>query len=84
MSSRTTLDSLLIIIALGGALVASAPAQAPDQVALKPEVETFIDRMRSEHGFDAEQLRATFAKVKPHDGVIKAFTAPATAKPWHE
>ncbi len=83
MSSRTTRDSLLII-ALGGALIASAPAQAPDRLTLKPEVENFIDRMRAQHGFDAEQLRATFAKLKVHDGIVKAFTAPATARPWHE
>jgi len=83
MSRRIALHSLLIV-ALGGALVASAPAQAPDRVALKPEVEIFIERMRSEHGFDAEGLRAAFAQLKPNEAVIKAFTAPATAKPWHE
>lgn len=83
MSSRKPLDFFLVI-ALGGALIASAPAQAPDRVALKPEVEAFIERMRSEHGFDAERLRAAFGQVKLNDGVIKAFTAPATGRPWHE
>jgi membrane-bound lytic murein transglycosylase B len=83
MRSRTALICFLVI-ALGGTLVASAPAQAPDRIALKPEVETFIDRMGAEHGFDVERLRATFALLKPHEGVIKAFNAPATAKPWHE
>lgn len=83
MNSRAAFK-LLLIVALGGAVIASAPAQARDRVALKPEVESFIDRMRAQHGFDAEQLRATFAQLKPHDGVIKAFSAPATAKPWHE
>jgi membrane-bound lytic murein transglycosylase B len=83
MNVRAALHPLLFL-SLGGALIASVPAQAPDQVTLKPEVETFIDRMRSEHGFEVEQLRATFAQLKPHDGVIKAFNAPATSRPWHE
>jgi membrane-bound lytic murein transglycosylase B len=83
MTCRRALDFLLVV-ALGGALVAPAPAQAPDRLTLKPEVEAFIERMRSEHGFDGERLRATFAQLRANDVVIKAFTAPATAKPWYE
>jgi membrane-bound lytic murein transglycosylase B len=83
MTGRIALNCLLMT-AMGGALIASAPAQAPDRVPLKPEVESFIERMRAEHGFDAGELRATFAQIKPSEGVIKAFSAPATARPWHE
>jgi membrane-bound lytic murein transglycosylase B len=81
--TRQAFSSLALLIGLGS-MIASAPAQAPNQVAFRPELEEFISRMQSQHGFELEQLRETFRQLKPVDDVLKAFNAPATAKPWHE
>ncbi|MGH8679346.1 MAG: hypothetical protein ACREUQ_13480, partial [Burkholderiales bacterium] len=61
---------------LTAALIAPAPAQAPDRISLKPEVEAFISRMVASYAFDDGQLRSTFVKLQPHEGILKAFDAP--------
>jgi len=81
--TRHALLSVVLLAGLGS-MIASAPAQAPNQVAFRPELEEFISRMESQHGFEGQQLREAFRQLKPLDNVLKAFNAPATAKPWHE
>ena len=51
---------------------------------LDPEVETFIEEMVQKHQFEAAALRKLFGQVKPRPGIVKAMSAPATARPWHE
>ncbi len=83
MTGRIALFSGACVIVVA-ALIAPAPTQAPDRITLKPEVEAFISRMEASHALDGTELRAMFAKLQPHEGILKAFDAPATAKPWHE
>jgi len=76
---------LVIAIAtvLAGAAIPTL-AQAPGKVQLKPDVEEFIGKMVEQHQFEEAALRQVFAQLKLHDGVVKAISAPSTAKPWHE
>ena len=51
---------------------------------LDPEVEAFIEEMVQKHQFEAAALRKLFVQVKPRPGIVKAISAPSTARPWHE
>ncbi|HWQ38419.1 MAG TPA: lytic murein transglycosylase B [Burkholderiales bacterium] len=82
--NRRIAMNVLLLAGMGAGLITAAPAQAPDRVSLTPAVEAFIERLRERHGLDAERLRETFRQIKPQDGVIRAFTAPATSRPWHQ
>jgi len=61
-----------------------AQTAADDSSRLRPEIERFIGYMVQTHGFSARDLRVLFAKVQPNQDVIKAMSAPSTAKPWYE
>lgn len=78
---RVMLQMLLFALML--AALHPAYAQNVRQRQLAPEVETFVARVSSEHGFDALQLREMFIDLKPNETIIKAFNAPATSRPWH-
>jgi membrane-bound lytic murein transglycosylase B len=80
---RTAQLLTAIAMVLAGAAIPTL-AQAPDKVQLKPEVEEFIDQIAKQHQFEEVALRRVFAQLKAHDDVVKAISAPATAKPWHE
>jgi membrane-bound lytic murein transglycosylase B len=51
---------------------------------LRAEYEQFMAYMHRTHGFDQRELHRWFSKVQTNQGVIKAITAPSTAKPWYE
>lgn len=72
--------------ALAAALWVATPAiaQNADRAAVKQELDAFIARMSDAHGFNASEIRSTLESLKPHEGVIRAFNAPSTARPWHE
>ena len=72
-----------LALALG---ITAAPAQTPPPEfrPQRPEIESFIDNMVRTHGFDARELHALFAQIKPSQGVQRAIAAPSTAKPWYE
>ncbi|MSQ59042.1 MAG: lytic murein transglycosylase B [Betaproteobacteria bacterium] len=57
-------------------------AQSPSP--LRADVEFFIANMVERHGMDAQSLRELFANLKSTARIVKAVSAPATAKPWHE
>jgi membrane-bound lytic murein transglycosylase B len=80
---RTAQPLMAIAMILAGAAIPTH-AQAPAKIQLKPEVEEFIDQMVRRHQFEEAALRQVFAQLKAHDDVVKAISAPATAKPWHE
>ncbi|MGH8759887.1 MAG: lytic murein transglycosylase B [Burkholderiales bacterium] len=80
---RTAQLLMAIAMVLAGAVIPTL-AQAPAKVQLKPEVEEFIDQMVRKNQFEEAALRLVFGQLKAHDGVVKAISAPATAKPWHE
>lgn len=80
---RTAQPLMAIAMILAGAAIPTL-AQAPAKIQLKPEVEEFIGQMVRQHQFEEAALRQVFAQLKAHDDVVKAISAPATAKPWHE
>lgn len=69
----------LLLLALLPFAVAPAAAQT-----IRPEVEAFVDDMAARHRFDRQSLRSLFARVQPRPNIVKAMSAPATARPWHE
>jgi len=58
-----------------------APAAA---AALNPEIESFIDQLVADHEFERSELRRWFKQARVQNGVLKAISRPATARPWHE
>jgi membrane-bound lytic murein transglycosylase B len=59
-----------------------AYAQNVQVEGLKPEVNAFVTRMTREHGFDSVELSRLFAQLEANQTIIRAFNAPATARPW--
>lgn len=57
-----------------------AQAQPPQ----RDEVRAFIEKMVSEHGFDAQQLGRVLADARVSDSIIKAISRPAEALPWYQ
>ncbi len=74
---------MAVAMVLAGAAIPTL-AQAPAKIQLKPEVEEFIGQMVRQNQFEEASLRQVFGQLKTHEGVVKAISAPATAKPWHE
>ena len=65
------------------ALLASlaSPGAVP---VLRPEIEAFIEEMGTKHGYEPGPLRRLFSQVQPRPSIIRAMTAPGTARPWHD
>jgi len=74
----------MLVAVLGLAFLAGFTPQCAAQAPLEPEVADFIDEMVGKHQFRRAELARLFAKVQPRPSIIRAMTAPATAKPWHE
>ena len=49
----------------------------------RPDVTAFIDEMVQEHHFNRRTLNAVFGDVETKQGILKAISRPAEAKPWH-
>ena len=66
--------------------LAMAPLDAPAQPqrALSPDTEAFIGEMVHKHRFDEGALRKLFAQARTLPSIVRAISAPATARPWHE
>jgi membrane-bound lytic murein transglycosylase B len=58
----------------------TAHAQRP----LAPEIEAFIGEVAGKHQFETGTLRRLFAQVQVRPAILRAISAPATARPWHE
>ncbi|MFN0317700.1 MAG: lytic murein transglycosylase B [Burkholderiales bacterium] len=71
------LAGLLVLGFFSGGFAQSPPA-------LRADVEFFIANMVERHGMDGNSLRELFATLKSTAPIVKAVSAPATAKPWHE
>ena len=48
-----------------------------------PGSEAFIERVVSEHGLDANEVRALLAEARYQQSIIDAMTRPAEARPWY-
>jgi membrane-bound lytic murein transglycosylase B len=64
--------------------LAPAGAVAQAQRPLSPETEVFIGEMVEKHQFDPAALRRLFGRVQPLPSVLRAVSAPGTARPWHD
>src|SRR5262249_15266360 len=43
-----------------------------------------VDEMVEKHQFRRAELQRLFARVQPRPSIIRAMTAPVTARPWYE
>jgi membrane-bound lytic murein transglycosylase B len=68
-------------IALAIAALLDASAAAPP---LRPEVEAFVQEMAAKHGLRVRALRSLLAKAQSRPSIIRAMSAPGTARPWFE
>jgi membrane-bound lytic murein transglycosylase B len=57
-------------------------AQAAD-LNKRQDVQAFIDRMVTQHGFDRRHLEADFRKIRLQPKIIAAMNRPAEAMPWY-
>jgi membrane-bound lytic murein transglycosylase B len=76
-TARMAVFSFVLVLAQA---FTSAEAQRP----LAPEVEAFIGEMVRKHQFDPGVLRGLFGRVQPQPSIVRAISAPSTARPWHE
>ncbi|HEX2829568.1 MAG TPA: lytic murein transglycosylase B [Burkholderiales bacterium] len=51
---------------------------------LRADVEAFIEEMAGKHGFEPGPLRRLFGTVQPRPSIIRAMSAPGTARPWYD
>jgi len=86
MIMRRTKGMLCLLLASLGLLAAPSMAQTPPERfrPLSQPMQQFVDYMASTHGFDARELHKVFSQVQTSQTVIRAISAPSTAKPWHE
>ncbi|MDD5175793.1 MAG: lytic murein transglycosylase B [Sterolibacterium sp.] len=63
---------------------AASMAFSAGSFATRPEVQAFITEMQEKHGFDAEKLTLSFARIKPIPTVIQAILPPrdSTIRSW--
>jgi len=47
-------------------------------------VQTFVEEMATEHGFEANKLMDMMRRTKFQHSIIKAISKPAESKPWYE
>jgi membrane-bound lytic murein transglycosylase B len=66
--------------------LAMAPldAAAQAQRALSPDTQVFIEEMVQKHQFEESALRKLFVQARTLPSILRAVSAPATARPWHE
>jgi membrane-bound lytic murein transglycosylase B len=57
---------------------------AQAQVLDREAVQSFIQKMVSEHGFDTKQLNDVFSDVRVSESVLDAISRPAEALPWYQ
>ncbi|ROR34686.1 lytic murein transglycosylase B [Inmirania thermothiophila] len=72
--ARRSLAAVLLLAAAGAG---AAPAEFPG-------LETFLERMVREHGFDRDRLAALFAGVRLEQRILDAIARPAEARPWRD
>ena len=70
----------LLILLPGLAVAHAAQPQRP----LSPEIESFISEVADKHQFEPGALRRLLAQAQVRPGILRAISAPGTARPWHE
>jgi membrane-bound lytic murein transglycosylase B len=51
---------------------------------LRGDIEAFIEEMVTKHAFEPGPLRRLFGQVQTRPSIVRAMSAPATARPWYE
>jgi membrane-bound lytic murein transglycosylase B len=59
------------------------PASAAPPKPLRPEIAAFIEEMAQRHQYDRALLRRVLGQIKPRASILRAMSAPGTARPWH-
>ncbi len=77
---RSRIGSVAALILLLAQTVTPVAAQNP----LSPEIELFVGEMVRKHQFEAGELRRLLGQVQPRPAILRAISAPATARPWHD
>ena len=80
---RTVILNLLRFVLAAAALTGSV-ASGAGAPALRPEFEAFVEHMSAKHAYDSALLRRLFAQVETRPSIVRAMSAPATARPWRE
>lgn len=71
----------ILIVGLLCCVVLSGCAKAPPHAA----IQTFVQQMVSDHGFDRQQLSALLSSLKPNQTVLRLVTPkPSTPLKWYE
>jgi len=65
------------------ALVLATPASAATPP-LRPEIEIFITEVAAKHGLAEAPLRKLLRQAQVRPSIIRAMSAPGTARPWFE
>ncbi len=73
----------LLTLLIAGLLLWGVAAPAIAQK-LSPDIEAFIEDMVQRHQFERERLRRMFSQIRARPAVIRAISAPITARPWYE
>ena len=71
-------------LALGGALLLATSLAMGESTIGADEREDFIQRMISEHGFDADDLRQLLDDTQVREDILEAMRRPAEARPWYD
>jgi membrane-bound lytic murein transglycosylase B len=79
--SRIRLLTFAFLAVLLGSIPLDAGAAASP---LRAEIETFIEEMARKHGYASSPLRKLFAQVQTRPSILRAMSAPRTARPWYE
>lgn len=72
---------LAVLVCLSALWSEPALATAPNP--LRPEIAAFIEEMAQRHQYDRALLRRILGRIKPHASILRAMSAPGTARPWH-
>ena len=75
--------ALLLGCCLLAACAGTSEIVRAESFADDPEVQTFVERMVSQHGFAKDEMLKLFSGVKLRSDVLKAIARPAERKPWH-
>jgi membrane-bound lytic murein transglycosylase B len=83
--ARTALRTLITGLIVTAAVRADEPPESVNIDPSRPEVQTFIERMRTAHGFSSEELAQLLGQAKTQQSILDAMSKPAErALLWYE
>lgn len=64
-------------------MLLSGCGYASSSLSRRDDVKVFIDKMVGRHGFSRKDLVELFENVRTKEGILRAMSRPAEAKPWY-